>query len=73
MLAAGGGANVHPAACASVVVMPASQNAICATMTPPTRMTGRPNEVRERCQVKYRTSAMAQAAANSDNVRALVN
>ena len=48
--------------------MPESQNARCAAITPPTRMIGKPNGLRERCQVRYSTSAMAQAAPSSDRV-----
>jgi len=51
-LTCGGGWKVQPEACACVGEMPASQNAMCAAMTPPIRMTGSPNGVRERCQVR---------------------
>ena len=53
--------------------MPMIQNARCATITPPIRMIGRPNGLRERCQVRYSTSAIAQAAASSDMVTILAN
>ena len=49
------------------------QNARCAAITPPIRMIGRPNGLRERCQVRYSTSAIAQAAASSDIVTILAN
>ena len=48
----GGGSKVQPAACASASEMPANQNATCAKAMPPIRMTGSPNVLRERCQVR---------------------
>ncbi len=53
--------------------MPKIQNARCAAITPPIKMTGSANEWRERRQVRFRISAMAQAALNSDNVTMLAN
>ena len=48
------------------------QNARCAATTPPIRTTGNANGWRERCQVRYSTSAIAQAAPSSEIVMIFV-
>ena len=66
--AGGGGWKVQPMALACSEEMPMIQNARCAAITPPIRTAGRPNGPRERCEVRYSTSAIAQAALNSEIV-----